>query len=271
MLRTCPEDQPIAAQLLGSEPDVMLKAARMVMDRAPISFLDINAACPARKVFKKGAGSCLFNDPAPLYRTIEHLVKNLPVPITVKMRVGLKQVDAARAAEFAKGCESAGASALFVHGRTRDQKNYGPVSYEAVRAVKQAVRIPVVGSGNVMNPMLAKKMLDETGCDGVLVAKGSFGNPTIFRETEEYLRTGVWKPSIDLREKISILKKHLQLVREFEGDRINWRVGELGKVCLWYLKGFAEASRMRARIFASKSDQELISLIDSIPESRPAA
>jgi tRNA-dihydrouridine synthase len=114
-------------------------------------------------------------------------------------------------------------------------------------------------------------MLDETGCDGVLVAKGSFGNPTIFRETEEYLRTGVWKPSIDLREKISILKKHLQLVREFEGDRINWRVGELGKVCLWYLKGFAEASRMRARIFASKSDQELISLIDSIPESRPAA
>ena len=268
IMRTCPEDRPLGGQLLGSDPEVMLNAARVILEKAPVALMDINAACPVRKVYNKGAGACLLNDPAPLYRVIERLAKELPVPVTVKMLVGMRQIDIPKAVEFAKGCESAGAAALFVHGRTREQKNYGPVSYEAIRAVKEAVKVPVIGSGNVMNPVMAKKMFDEAGCDGVLIGKGSFGNPSIYRDIETYMKTGEWKPSVDLHGKLAVLKKHLLLVRELEGPRENsWRVGELGKICLWYLKGFAEASRMRARIFTSRSDQELLDLVDSIAQT----
>ena len=249
MIRTAPEDRPVAAQLLGTEPELMLKAAEIILKKAPITFLDINAACPARKVYKKGAGACLMNDPAPLYRVLELLCARLPVPVTVKMRVGLSQVDIPLAVRFAKGCESAGASA---------------VSYDAVRAVKDAVKVPVFGSGNILNPPLAKKMLDETGCDGVLIAKGSFGNPFIFRDIETYLATGEWRPATDLRAKLDVLKKHLLLVRQIEGPRALRRIGQLAKICLWYLKGFSEASRMRADIFKSRSEQELLAHIDSI-------
>src|SRR3989338_7222488 len=195
ILRTCPEDAPIAAQLLGSDPEKMLKSAEIILRRAPIAFLDINAACPARKIFKKGVGACFLNDPEPLYRLLEHLNRRLSVPVTVKMRVGLSQVDIPRAVQFAIGCESAGAAALFVHGRSRAQENYGPVYYEAIRAVKESVSVPVFGSGNILNPPLAKKMFDETGCDGILIAKGSFGNPSICRDIETYLETGFWQPA----------------------------------------------------------------------------
>src|SRR3989344_1387567 len=143
MIRTVPEDLPIAAQILGTEPELMLKAAEILLKKAPITFLDINAACPARKVYNKGAGACLLNDPEPLYRALESLSSRLPVPVTVKMRVGISRVDIPRAVQFAKGCESAGAAALFVHGRSRSQENHGPVSYDAIRAVKEAVRVPV--------------------------------------------------------------------------------------------------------------------------------
>jgi len=264
ILRTCPEDQPIAAQLLGTDADTMLHAAEKIIQRVPIAFLDINAACPARKVLKKCAGAHFFKVPDLLYRVIDRLVRALPVPITVKMRVGLNQVDIPAATEFAKGCETAGASAIFVHGRTRSQKNVGEINYEAIKAVKDAVRIPVVGSGNILNPPLAKKMLDQTGCDGVLVAKGSFGNPFIYREIEEYLETGKWTPRTNIKEKLLALKKHILKAREIEGDRLNLRIGALCKICLWYLKGFNEASRMRSRIFLSKNEQELLGLVDGL-------
>ncbi len=264
ILRTCPQDQPIAAQLLGSNPEEMLQAAQAILKRTPVSFIDINAACPARKVFRKGAGSCFLQDAVPLYRIIERMAKALPIPITVKMRVGLSEVDIPKAVEFAKGCESAGASALFVHGRTRSQENYGPVHYGAIRAIKNALNIPIFGSGNILNPPLAKKMFDETGCDGILIAKGSFGNPFIFQEIETYLETGIWNPTTDIKIKLTILIKHLSLIREIEGARQDWRIGELGRICLWYLKGFVEASRMRARIFTARSDQELLEYIQTI-------
>ncbi|MBI2119975.1 MAG: tRNA-dihydrouridine synthase [Elusimicrobia bacterium] len=268
ILQTCPEDQPIAAQLLGADPEIMLKAAEIILSRAPITFLDINAACPARKVYKKGAGACFFNDPAPLVRVIERLSSYLPIPVTVKMRVGLNQVDIPKAVQFAKCCESSGASALFVHGRSQSQENYGPVNYEAIRAIKESVGIPVFGSGNILNPPLAKKMFDQTGCDGILIAKGSFGNPSIYRDIETYLETGTWQPAIELQGKLEFLKKHLLLVQQIKGHCAISSIGELGKICLWYLKGFTEASRMRAQIFKSQSYPELLAQIESILENR---
>ncbi len=267
ILRTTPSDQPIAAQLLGLDQEVMLRAAEIILKRSPIRFLDINAACPARKVFKKGVGSCLFKNPTPLYELIAYLRERLPVPITVKMRVGLTRVDIPQAVQMAQGCQSAGASALFVHGRPRALENYGEVSYEAIRAVKQAVSIPVYGSGNVLNPPLAKKMLDLTGADGVLIAKGSFGNPFIFKEVEDYLQTGLWTPRLNILEKLSALKKHLLLAKDIDGERLNLRIGEMGKICLWYLKGFQEASRLRTKVFASRNSAELFDLINSLEDA----
>lgn len=264
ILQTNRQDQPVGAQLLGVNPEEMLAAANMILEHVPIQVLDINAACPVRKVFNKGSGACFMQKASELYSIIETLAKNLSVPITVKMRVGLNAVDPDLAVSFAKNCESAGAAALFVHGRCRAQENYGPVRYDAIRAVKNAVRVPVIGSGNVLNPLLAKKMLDESGADGVLIAKGSFGYPSIFSETEEYLRTGVWQPAMDLHRKLALLEQHLEWSYEFNGEMVNRRIGAFAKICLWYIKGFPEASRYRARFYACQNIDALRSLINEI-------
>lgn len=264
ILKTTGGDAPIAAQLLGSSPEQLLRAAEKILKLADIHFLDINAACPARKVFKKGAGSCFLKEPEGLYRILETLSKNLPVPVTVKLRVGISAVDVETTVKIAKGCESSGAAALFVHGRTRSQENYGPVDYSAIRAAKEAVKIPVFGSGNVLNPALAKKMLDETGCDGVLVAKGSFGNPWIYRDIENYLSDGRAEARTDLELKLATLKRHLSFIREYKEEETVRGMGMLGKISMWYLKGFAEASRVRAQVFSAKNYNELIGLLDGI-------
>lgn len=264
MLRTCTEDRPIAAQILGFDPEVVLHAVEILLKKAPIDFLDINAACPVRKVYRKGTGSHFIVDPIPLYKLIEFIANKITLPITIKMRVGLKNVDISGSVEFAKKCESAGASALFVHGRTREQGNHGTVDYEAIKAVKEAVKIPVFGSGDILNPPLAKKMFDETHCDGILVAKGALGNPFLFQEIKDYLKTGIWTPKTKAEEKISALKKHLLKVYETDGKTSPSRIRNLAKICFWYLNGFEEVSKIRAKVFASKTEEELLARIDEI-------
>ncbi len=264
ILQTTAGDDPIAGQLLGAEPEMMLEAANMMLERVNIQFLDINAACPSRKVVKKGAGACFFKEPERLYKIIQYLVEKLPVPITVKLRVGLNQVDAVQAVAIAKGCQASGASALFIHGRTREQENFGSVDYSAIRAVKQAVNIPVFGSGNVLNPALAKKMLDETNCDGVLVAKGSFGNPWIYRDIENYLSEGTVETRTDLSLKLVTLKRHLAYIKQYKEKETIRGMGLLGKISMWYLKGFAQAAQARAQVFSAKSYGELLQVIDGL-------
>ncbi len=264
IMQTTAGDDPIAGQLLGAEPEMLYKAANMMMERVNIQLLDINAACPARKVIKKGAGSCFFREPERLFKIIEYLAAKLPVPITVKLRVGLNQVDKAQATLIAKGCEAAGAAAMFVHGRTRSQENFGEVDYSAIRAVKEAVKIPVFGSGNVLNPVLAKKMFDEAGCDGILVAKGSFGNPWIYRDIEDYLAKGSYESRMDLSLKLATLKRHLGYIRHYKEKETIRGMGLLGKISMWYLKGFAEASRLRSQVFSAKTYDELLGIIDGV-------
>ncbi|MCB4756955.1 MAG: tRNA-dihydrouridine synthase family protein [Elusimicrobia bacterium] len=264
MLRSCPEDRPIAAQILGFDPNVVMRSIEIILKKAPITFLDINAACPVRKVYKKGIGSHFMIDPIPLYKLVEFITNKITLPITVKMRVGIKKVDIPGSVEFAKNCELAGASALFVHGRSREQGNHGTVDYEAIKAIKESVKIPVFGSGNILNPLLAKKMFDETNCDGILVAKGALGNPVIFQEIEDYLKTGIWVPKTKAKEKITALKKHLLKVREVDGPTPYFRIRNLAKICFWHLRGFEEVSKVRAKIFSSKTEEELMGHIDNI-------
>jgi nifR3 family TIM-barrel protein len=236
-LKTIKQDTPIAAQLVGSDPLVMLDAAEKLRTLVDISFLDINSACPVKKIIKKDAGAALLQNTATLGKIINVLSSSLPIPITVKLRTGFDKRDIKKCVNTAELCEANGASVIFIHGRTRSQGYSGIIDYESIKAVKDAVRIPVMGSGNIFAPLMAKKMLDETGCDGILVARGALGNPWLFRNIEHYLHKGEMRhrPPLEVREKV--LAKHLGYIERYNDMTDTNRKGYMGKVTKWYLKG----------------------------------
>lgn len=265
-LKTLKKDFPIAAQLVGGDPCVMLDAAEKLTTLVDISFLDINSACPAKKIIKKGAGAALLNDTATLGKIIKKLSSKLRIPITVKLRTGFNKRDIKECVKTAKICQTNGASIVFIHGRISSQGYYGDIDYESIKAVKNALKIPVFGSGNIFNPFMAKKMLDETRCDGILVARGALGNPWIFKDIENYLKKGkaLKKPTLAVKKKI--LKKHLAYIEKYKDMRDHDKIGFMGKVTKWYLKGLHGATKIRVCISKVKSYQELISLIDRVDE-----
>ncbi|MBN1354092.1 MAG: tRNA dihydrouridine synthase DusB [Candidatus Omnitrophica bacterium] len=262
LLKTLPKDLPIAAQLVGADPSVMLEAAEKLLAFVNISLLDINSACPAKKVIKKGAGAALLKDTPRLGKMVKSLADKLRIPVTVKLRTGFNRRDVAACARTAAICEANGAGSLFVHGRTMSQGYSGDVDYESVRAAKEAVKIPVFGSGNIFDPQMAKKMLDETGCDGITVARGALGNPWIFKNIENYLKSGAPSETPGLSAKKSMLKKHLSYIEKYKDISSDDKLGFMGKVAMWYLKGLYNASRIRAEICRVRSYRELIRLID---------
>jgi nifR3 family TIM-barrel protein len=236
-LKTLKEDSPIAAQLLGSDPCVMLDAAEKVIAIADISFLDINSACPAKKIIRKGAGAALLNNTEMLGKIIKKLSSNLKVPITVKLRTGFNKRDIGKCVNTAMICEANGASTIFIHGRTKTQGYAGSIDYESIKAVKDALQIPVFGSGNILTPVMAKQMLNETGCDGLLVARGALGNPWIFKNIEHYLKSGEVLKKPPMAERQKVLAKHLAYIEQYNDMTETNRRGYMGKVERWYLKG----------------------------------
>ncbi len=189
LMKTMGDDAPIAAQLVGADPSIIFDAAEKLLSLVSVSFLELNSACPAKKVLKKKAGAYLLNDPGKLGKILKKLSSGLRIPVTVKLRAGFDRRAPREIADIARACESAGVSKIFIHGRTTRQGYSSDVDYESIKAVKRALKIPVFGSGNIFSGPLAKKMLDETGCDGILVARGALGNPWIFKEIEELLLT----------------------------------------------------------------------------------
>lgn len=262
-----PKDLPIAAQLLGTDPEIMLKAAIVILTmNEHISFLDINAACPVNKVIKKKSGAYLIKEPEKLYRILDELSSSLPIPITVKLRTGYLKRDEERIARIAKKCEESGARAIFVHGRTREQIYSGDVDHASIKAIKESVKIPVIASGNIFTAENAKEMLDLTGCDGVLVARGAFGNPWIFKQIESYLKDGVLLPRPTFEEKMKILKKHVQYIEKYKLLPPRTKVGFSRKVANWYLKNFKRAAILRNEVCHAQSFEELFLLLDRISE-----
>ena len=266
VLKTIKKDSPIAAQLLGSDPSIMLDAALKLISFVDISFLDINAACPAKKVIRKGAGSALLKNTATLGKIIKKLASNLPIPVTVKLRTAFQKRDMKEFTRTVKMCQANGASTLFIHGRTASQGYSGDIDYRSIRAAKQALKIPVFGSGNIFNAYMAKKMVDETGCDGILVARGSLGNPWIFKNIENYLKNGKTPGCPSLAVKKKILKKHLAYLKKYKDISERNKIGFMGKVAMWYLKGLYNARGTRERISGIKSYNELIDLIGRVSE-----
>lgn len=262
-LITCEKDKPIAAQLLGSDPDIVHKAAKKLLKLREVSYLELNAACPVTKVMKKKAGAHLLRDPKTLYKIVKKLTTSFDLPITVKLRAGYDKIDLEEIAAIAKNCEKNGASALFVHGRTKDQGYKGVVNYESIKAVKHAVNIPVIGSGNVFDPILAKKMLQETDCDGILVARGAFGNPWIFQNIENYLSSGLSSEPVANQARKQVLLKHLGYIEQYKNPRSKHLVGFMRKVAIWYTHSFKHSAEIRNKITFAKTRDELFGIIDA--------
>ncbi len=264
IITTLPKDRPIAAQILGSDPDMVLDAAQKLTSLVNISFLDINGACPAPKVVRKRAGAYLLNDTQRLGRIIKKLAGGLSVPVTVKLRSSFDKRDIQRSVDTARICRDNGASLIFFHGRTRLQGYAGNVDYEVIKAVKEAVDIPVYGSGDILNPFLAKKMFDATGCDGILVARGAFGNPWIFRDIEYYLAKGTLPADRKLWIKKRVLKRHLAYLEKYKTALPFNKISIMAKISMWYLKSLPNARRIRERLGRIKDYPELRRIIDSV-------
>jgi tRNA-dihydrouridine synthase B len=264
ILKTEKKDSPIAGQLLGAEPSIMFDAAQKVLDRVKLSFLDINCACPVKKVIKKRSGAHLLRDTPRLYEILKKLIPSLPIPITIKIRIGYDTKELRHIITMVKHCEDLGVAAIFVHGRLAKQDYAGDIDYDFIKKIKEAVHIPVFGSGNIFSPEMAKKMFVDTVCDGILIARGALGNPWIFAQLEDYLKNGKIPHEVTIEEKKKVLKKHLSLIDKYRETSEYGKVGFMKKVSIWYLKSIPRASRLRERIVSAETYEGILSTISLI-------
>ncbi|HJA68203.1 tRNA dihydrouridine synthase DusB [Lachnoclostridium sp. An169] len=260
LLTIHPDERPVSLQLFGSDPKIMSEMAKKIEER-PFAILDINMGCPVPKVVKNGEGSALMKNPKLVYEIVSAMVKAVEKPVTVKIRKGFDD-EHVNAVEIAKIIEEAGAAAVAVHGRTREQYYSGKADWDIIRQVKEAVSIPVIGNGDVTSPEKAEEMFAATGCDGVMIARGAQGNPWIFSELTEYEETGKVPPRPSKDEVREMMLRHARLQLEYKGDYLGIR--EMRKHVAWYTKGIPNAARLREKINSVESYGELENLLTSL-------
>ena len=244
LLQIHPQEYPVSLQLFGSDPKIISEQAKRIED-LPFQILDINMGCPVPKVVKNGEGSALMKNPKLVFEIVSQLVKAIEKPVTVKIRKGFDD-DHINAVEIAKIAEEAGASAVAVHGRTREQYYSGEADWDIIRQVKEAVNIPVIGNGDVTSAEKAAEMRKITGCDGVMIGRGVQGNLWIFKELAEYDRTGKIPPRPTSQEIRDMMLRHARMQLEFKGEYLGIR--EMRKHVAWYVKGMKGAAKFRAQI-----------------------
>lgn len=238
------EERPAGAQIFGDNPSIMAEAALKTLSFNP-DFIDINMGCPAPKIAGNGGGSALLKNPPLISEIVDAVVKASPIPVTVKIRIGW-DTDTVNAVEVAKRIEAAGASALTVHGRTRTQMYAPPVYFNEIANVKKAVNIPVIGNGDIVDGKSAKRMLDETGCDFLMVGRGALGKPWIFENINSYLENGTMPDEPDIAERMRVMIEHIELICRYKGERVGMR--EARKHAAWYIKGIRGAAAFRQEV-----------------------
>lgn len=253
MLTLFEDDHPIAVQIFGSDPGVMARAAVMV-EQEGADIIDINMGCPVPKIVKNREGSSLMRDPERAWAIVRAVRQKVSVPVTVKIRKGWDD-SSVNAVQFARGCVEAGVDGIAVHGRTREQGYSGEADWHIIAQVVDAVDVPVIGNGDVTCAEDARKIMEQTGCAGVMIGRGALGNPWIFRECLHYLNTGELLPEPELYERVSTALRHLDDAVEFKGERV--AVREMRKHLAWYIRGLRGAARMREAINTSESVGEL--------------
>ena len=251
------EKRPIAIQIFGSDPETMGYAAKEVSEIADI--IDINMGCPAPKVIKNGDGSKLLLDIEKAEKIIKSVVDNTNKPVTVKIRKGWDNNNIV-AVEFAQMIENAGASAITIHGRTRAEFYSGKADLEIIKKVKESVKIPVIGNGDIINEETALQMFKKTGVDGIMIGRGSFGNPWIFEKVIHFLKTGEKLPEISVKEKYNVLKEHIQYEMKYKPELV--AIHELRKPIAWYTKSLPNSSEFRNNINKIENKEILEKEID---------
>jgi tRNA-dihydrouridine synthase B len=260
LIETCPADRPLAVQLFGSVPEEMRDAA-LFLESMGISAVDINMGCPVRKVCRVGGGSAMMTELAKTAHLVKGMVDAVRIPVTAKMRLGWDDENLT-APELARTLEDVGISAVFLHGRTREQGFSGMVNLAGIRAVAQAVKtIPVIGNGDVTTPEAALMMVEQTGCAGVSIGRGAFYNPWIFLHTQHYLKTGELLPEPSFEERVRVMCRHLDRMLEVFGEEHGCRM--FRKVAPWYAKRFGPANEFNKRVVLVSSKAEFQDVLDN--------
>lgn len=255
-----PKEGPVSLQLFGSDPVIMSEMAKRIEER-PFSILDVNMGCPVPKVVNNGEGSALMKNPKLVEEILTGLVKAIDKPVTVKIRKGFDD-EHVNAVEIAKIAEACGVAAVAVHGRTREQYYSGHADWDVIAAVKDAVRIPVIGNGDVDSPQKAEELLKQTGCDGVMIGRAAQGNPWIFREVSAYLERGEILARPDNAEKKEIILRHADLQLQYKGEYTGVR--EMRKHLSWYTVGMPHSAHFRQTINTMETMAELKAGVEMI-------
>ena len=255
------EERPIVQQIFGSDVSSFVRAAKIVEEKMHPDIIDINMGCPVPKVaLKNQAGSALLKSPDKIKKIVASVVKAVKVPVTVKIRSGWDE-NSINAVEVAKICEEAGASAIAIHARTRSQGYSGKANWDIIRQVKKAVNIPVIGNGDVTSCYLAKKMLDETNCDAVMIGRGVLGNPWLIKECVEYIENSIEPKDISPFEKIEMMKNHYELLVQDKSEKLANL--EIRSHILYYLKGMPSSKEIKNLICQCKSSEEIFKVLNT--------
>lgn len=259
ILQTYEGEHPSALQIFGSDPDIMAEMGEQLAQQYPFDIIDVNMGCPVPKVVNNGEGSALMKNPKLVERILTKMVKKIPKPVTVKIRKGFDD-ESVNAVEIAKVAEACGAQAVTVHGRTREQYYSGKSDRNIIRMVKQSVKIPVIGNGDITCPEDAWNMFSETGCDAIMIGRAARGNPWLFASIREYLETGNIISGPSRREISGMILRHAQMAVELKGEYTGIR--EMRKHVGWYLHGVEHAAKLRNKVNYAETYDELEDLIN---------
>ena len=260
LLKMDDSERPIAQQIFGSDVESFVIAAKRVEELMHPDIIDINMGCPVPKIaLRSQAGSSLLKNPEKIGEIVSAVVNAVSCPVTVKIRSGWDE-EHINCVEVAKIIEKSGASAITLHARTRSQGYSGKSDWSLIKKVKESVNIPVIGNGDVTSPEQVKKMLDETGCDAVMIGRGVLGNPWLIRDSIDFLENGCYNNKLNLDEKINMLKKHLKYLTEDKCEKV--ALLEIRNHAIWYLKGISGAAKVKNDICQAKSIEEIFDILN---------